>query len=209
MWAKKLHQHRPQIEIKTLNSGSALLPLSLAQHPGQHPDTAQSQTWSGAPWTAPCTAPWTAPSTARSTMLAGGRLCSPRVRSGRYWGVQVQVVTCISFQMALGLWWCRAVLLGNGNADFHGVMALLRNGMAGFHRGVVVPGNFTASGQTHWNDFAGLCYWGIWLKLSLFFEEVLILRTFHEATLASYLLPLAQRHHAQPSNTRKWPLQCV
>ena len=27
----KLHQHRPQIEIKTLNSGSALLPLSLAQ----------------------------------------------------------------------------------------------------------------------------------------------------------------------------------
>ena len=39
---KKLHQHRPQIEIKTLNSGSALLPLSLAQHPGQHPDTAQS-----------------------------------------------------------------------------------------------------------------------------------------------------------------------
>ena len=38
----KLHQHRLQIEIKTLNSGSALLPLSLAQHPGQHPDTAQS-----------------------------------------------------------------------------------------------------------------------------------------------------------------------
>ena len=28
---RELHQHRPQIEIKTLNSGSALLPLSLAQ----------------------------------------------------------------------------------------------------------------------------------------------------------------------------------
>ena len=64
---RKLHQHRPQIEIKTLNSGSALFSLSLAQHPGQHPDTAQSQTWSGAPWTAPCTAPWTAPWTAPST----------------------------------------------------------------------------------------------------------------------------------------------
>ena len=63
----ELHQHRPQIEIKTLNSGSALFSLSLAQHPGQHPDTAQSQTWSGAPWTAPCTAPWTAPWTAPST----------------------------------------------------------------------------------------------------------------------------------------------